>query len=127
MPCYGRLTPPQMAVVRQQSTPVEIMKTTDVQHIEEAKAAFLAARTKEQTKSAFLCMLVLFVIFVLPHFLPAPFGQIVMGVGGAAGFSAYFAMYPQSLRSRSGSMTAAFCLLAFLWLGAAVTTLLSFF
>jgi hypothetical protein len=101
------------------------MKTTEAQKIEEAKAAFLAAQTKRQTEAAFLCMLTLFVIFVLPRFVPAPFGQIIMAVGGAALFSAYFYLFPQTLRSRSGSLTPAFCLLAFVWLCAAVTTLVS--
>ena len=101
------------------------MKTNEAQKNEETKAAFLAAQTKQQTKAAFLCLLALFVVFVVPRFVPAPFGLIVMLVGGAASFSASCYLFPQSLRSRSGSLTPAFCLLAFVWLCAAVTILLS--
>jgi hypothetical protein len=103
------------------------MKTNEAQKNEEAKAAFLAAQSKQQTKAAFLCLLALFVIFVLPRFVPAPFGLIVMGGGAAASFSAYFCLLPQTLRSRSGSLVPAFCLLVFIWLCAAVPILLSLF
>jgi len=103
------------------------MKTNEVQKIEETKAAFLAAQTKQQTKAAFLCLLALFVIFILPRLVPAPIGLIIMGVGGAASFSAYFCLFPQTLRSRSGSLVPAFCLLAFIWLCAVVPILLSLF
>jgi hypothetical protein len=116
--------------VRQQAhhtTKHKPMKTNEAQKIEEAKAAFLAAQTKQQTKAAFLGMLTLFVIFIMPRFVPAPFGQVVMAVGAAASFSAYFYMYPQTLRSRSGSLVPAFCLLALIWLCAAVPILLSLF
>ena len=99
------------------------MKTNDVQRIEEGKAAFLAAQTKQQTRSAMLCLFVLSVTFVLPRFVPAPFGQVVMGVGAAVGFSAFFAMFSESLRSRSGSLRPAFCLLVFVWLCAAIGAL----
>ena len=101
------------------------MKTTDAQKIEEAKAAFLAAHTKRQTKAAFLCLLTLFVVFVLPELVPSPFSGIVMVGGAATSFTAYFLLYPQSLRTRNGSWTLAYCLLAFLWLCAVVVTLLS--
>ena len=96
------------------------MKTNEAQKIEEANAALLAAQTKQQTKATFFGLLVLFVMFVLPRFVPAPFGSVVMGVGGAAAFSAYFYLFRESLRSRSGSLTPAFCLLSFVWFCAAV-------
>jgi hypothetical protein len=102
-----------------------MMNTTEVQRIEEAKASFLAAQTEQQVRAAYLGMLALFVIFVLPRFVPAPFDQIIMVAGAAASFSAYFCLFPQTLRSRRGSLAPAFCLLAFVWLCAAVTILLS--
>jgi len=101
------------------------MKPTDAQRIEESKAAFLAADTKRQTKAAFLCLATVFVIFVVPRFVPAPFGLITMVVGGAMSFSAYFFLYGQSLRTRNGSLTLAHCLLTFVWLCAVVVTLMS--
>jgi hypothetical protein len=103
-----------------------MMKTSEVHNIGETKAAFLDAQRKQAIKSWLLCMLALFVIFVLPNFVPAPFDQIVMGVGSATVFSALVSMFPQSFRSRSGSLTPALCLLTFLWLGVTVTTLFSF-
>ena len=101
------------------------MKPTDAQRIEESKAAFLAAHTKRQTKAAFLCLLTIFVIFVLPRFLPPPFNVIAMAVGGAMSFSAYFFQYRQSLRTRKGSLAVAYCLLTFVWLCAVVVTFMS--
>ena len=101
------------------------MKTTDAQKIEEAKAAFSATHTKQQTKAALLCLLTVLVVFVVPQFVPSPFNTIAGVVGAAASFTAFFSFYPLSLRTRSGSLTPAFCLLAFMWLSAAVVTLLS--
>jgi hypothetical protein len=101
------------------------MKTTDAQKIDEAKAAFLAAHTKQQTKAAFLCLLTLFVVIVLPELVPSPFSVIVMVGGSATLFTAFFLLYPQSLRTRNGSWTPAYCLLAFQWLCAVAVTLLS--
>lgn len=99
------------------------MKTNDVQNVEDPNAAFLAAQAKQQTKSSLLCLFVLSVTFVLPRFVPTPFSQVVMGFGAAVGFSAYLATFPESLRSRSGSLTPAYCLLVFVWLCAATGTL----
>ncbi len=101
------------------------MKTTDAQRIEEAKAAFLASHTKQQTKAALLCLLTVFIVLVLPQFVPSPFSGIAMAVGAAGSFTAYFSLYHQSLRTRNGSLTLAYCLLAFMWLCAVIVTLLS--
>ena len=101
------------------------MKTTNAQKIEEAKVAFLVAHTKQQTKAALSCLLVVFVVLVLPRFVPPPFGGIVMAIGAAASFTACFSLYQQSLRTRNGSQVLAYCLLAFMWLSAVILTLLS--
>lgn len=101
------------------------MKTTDARNIEEAKAAFSAAHTKQQTKAAFLCLLTFIVVLVLPRFVPSPFSGIVMVVGAAVSFTAYFLLYQWSLRTRTGSLALAYCLLAFMWLCAFVVALLS--
>ncbi len=101
------------------------MKTTDTQKIAKVEAVFLAAHTKQKTKAALLCLLSLFVVIVLPELVPSPFGGIVMVGGAATSLTAYFLLYPQSLRTRNGSQMLAYCLLAFLWLCAVVVTLLS--
>lgn len=101
------------------------MKTTDAQKIEETKTAFLTTHTKQQTKAAFLCLLTLFVVFVLPEFVPSPVSGIVMLVGAAASFTAYFSLYQHSLRTRNGSLTLAYYLLGFMWLCAVVLSFLS--
>jgi drug/metabolite transporter (DMT)-like permease len=102
------------------------MKTADAQKIEEAKVAFLAAQTKRQTKAALLCLLTVFAVFVLPRFFSSPISGIVLVVGGAVSFTSYFLIYQQSLRTRTGSLTLAYCLLAYMWLCAAIVALLSF-
>ena len=111
----------------QRVTRHKLMKTNEAQQIEATKSAFLAAQTKLQIQAAFLNLLIWIVVFVLPGFLPAPFDQIVMGVGCAVSFTAYFCLFPQTLRSRSGSLVPAYCLLAFVWLAAAVGILVSLF
>ena len=103
------------------------MNTNDAQRIEETKAAFIAAQTKQHTQAAFLCLFTLFSIFVLPHFVSARFGMVVMAVGVAVSFSTFFYLFHDKLRSRSGSLVPAFCLLAFILLCSAIPILLSFF
>ena len=98
------------------------MKTSEVQKIQEDKAIWLSAHSKQQTNAAFLCLLTWFVIFVLPQFIPAPYSLIVMLVGGAASFHASLYLFPQSYCTRTGSLTPVHCLLAFLWLIAFVGT-----
>lgn len=101
------------------------MKTADAQRIEDARAAFLTSHTKQQTKAAILSLLTVFIVLVLPQFVPSPFTVIAMTVGGAGSFTVYYSLYHQSLRTRNGSMTLAYCLLAFMWLCAVIMTLLS--
>ena len=65
-----------------------------------------------------VCILSLF--FILPHY-----GSVAVMVGCASILSAYVAVLPESFRSRSGSMVAATCLVAAMWLAAAVITALT--
>jgi hypothetical protein len=65
-----------------------------------------------------ICFLSLF--FVLPRY-----GSIAMVVGCASILSAYVAVLPESFRSRSGSMMTACCLVAAMWVAAAVITVLT--
>jgi hypothetical protein len=102
------------------------MNAHEGQTIDETKAAFLAKRAKDQTRAALLCLLTGFLVYVMPRLVPAPFGPIMMAFGGAASFSVFFLMFPQTLRSRSGSLKPALCFLAFVWLCAAISILFQF-
>lgn len=72
------------------------------------------------THPFFSMLAVLFLIFILP-----PYGSAAVTVGGAALLSAYVATMPESFRSRSGSMAPATCLVAALWVAAAIVTALT--
>jgi hypothetical protein len=85
------------------------MKTSEVQTMAPTKMYLLSALT------------LVFVLYVLP-FCSLP----VRSVGGAILFTVFFCFYPDSLRSRSRSLTPAFCLAAFVWFCAAVTVVFSF-
>jgi len=67
---------------------------------------------------AMLCVVCL--LFILPRY-----GSVAVMVGCASILSAYVAVLPESFRSRSGSMMAATCLVAAMWVAAAVTTALT--
>ncbi len=65
-----------------------------------------------------MCFLSLF--FILPRY-----GSVAMIVGCASILSAYVAVLPESFRSRSGSMMTGYCLVAAMWVAAAVITVLT--
>jgi hypothetical protein len=65
-----------------------------------------------------LCVLSLF--FILPRC-----GSVAVMVGCAVILSAYVAVLPEQFRSRSGSMVAATCLVAGMWMAASVITALT--
>ena len=62
-----------------------------------------------------ICVVALFVI--LPRY-----GSMAVMVGCASILSAYVAVLPEHFRSRSGSMMTATCLVAAMWVAAAVIT-----
>ena len=66
-----------------------------------------------------ICVLSLFFI-IWPRY-----GSWAVMVGCASMLSAYVAVFPESFRSRSGSMMAATCLVAAMWVAAAVITALT--
>ncbi len=59
-------------------------------------------------------------IFILPRY-----GATAMMVGSASVLSLYVSALPGSFRSRSGSMTAAVCLIAAMWIAAVVIAALT--
>ena len=64
-------------------------------------------------------------VFIVPEYFPSPFDSIAMGIGAAISFTIFFFLHPESLRSRRGSLIPAICLVAAMWLFAAVTTVIS--
>ena len=68
----------------------------------------------------FMMICVLSLFFILPRY-----GGIAVMVGCASLLSAYVAVSPEHYRSRSGSMMTATCLVAAMWVAAAVVTALT--
>ena len=75
---------------------------------------------KVVTHPYFSMICIIFLYFILPRY-----GSMAVMVGCASIFSAYVAVLPDSFRSRSGSMMAATCLVAAMWVAAAVITALT--
>jgi hypothetical protein len=75
---------------------------------------------KVVTHPCFSLICVVSLFFILPRY-----GSIAVMVGCASILSAYVAGLPELFRGRSGSMMAATCLVAAMWLGAAVITALT--
>jgi hypothetical protein len=100
------------------------LKTTGAQKIEEAKAAFLAASSRRQTRAALLTMLTVVVVVIVPRFVPAPFDVVVMMVGGTILLSANLSLFPDSFRSRGGSLAPALGLVGAMLVAAVVITVL---
>jgi hypothetical protein len=87
----------------------KLMKTSEVQTIASTKTYLLS-----------MLMVIFFYCFIFCGFL-------VKAVVAAILFTATFCFYPDSFRSRSGSLIPAFCLMAFVWLCVAVMIVLTFF
>jgi len=75
---------------------------------------------KVVTHPFFSMICVLCIFFVLPQY-----GGMAVMVGCASVLSVYVAVLPESFRSRSGSMMTAICLVAAMWVAAAVITALT--
>ena len=81
---------------------------------------------RQQTMAGLALLAVAVVIlFILPEYLSSPFDVMVMGFGSATLMTIYLHMYPESLRSRGGSLLTAFCLVAAMWLLAVVVMVVS--
>jgi hypothetical protein len=107
----GRLDhTPKRDVMRQDTPPHnEPMKIGDIQKPD---------ATKQIVLSSFA---MIFLCFILPYCsLP------MRSAGGAALFTVYFWLFPNSLRSLSGSLTPAYCLAAFVWVSAIVVGVMCF-
>jgi hypothetical protein len=85
------------------------MKTSDTQK---------AKTTKQIIFSTFA---MIFFCFILP-FSSLP----VRSAGGAVLFTAFLCLFPDSLRSRRGSLMPACCLASFVWLCAIVVSVMCF-
>ena len=101
------------------------MKTPEERDIEmvralEAGRAWQRENNKQQDKVALLLIPTIVVMFILPEFIPSPFDVMVMGFGSAISLTILVLLKPASFRSRSGSLITAICLVAAMWLFAAV-------
>ena len=95
-----------------------------------ARDAAMATRQqtqyRQQTQAGLVWVVVaVATLFILPEYLTPPFDVMFMGLGAAAMLTVFLYLYPDSLRSRGGSLVPAFCLVAALWLLAVVSTVLS--
>lgn len=75
---------------------------------------------KVVAQPVFAMICILFQYFIFPRY-----GGIAIMVGNASVLSLLVLGLPESFRSRRGSLTPAICLVAAMWLGAAVTTALT--
>ena len=83
---------------------------------------------RQQYKAALMLLITMVacgILLVSPSYLPARYASMVMSIGPAIYMTGYLYLYPNSLRSRSGSLFTAVCLVAFLWLGAVGVTVAS--
>ena len=80
--------------------------------------AVTAKKVVEHPFFSMICVLSLF--FILPRY-----GSTAVMVGFACILSAYVAVLPEHFRSRSGSMMTATCLVAAMWVAAAVIAVLT--
>jgi hypothetical protein len=84
------------------------MKTNETQMLEATKTVIQSA-----------------VVLVFCYSILFSHSATLMGIAGAVGFTISVSLHPHYFRSRRGSLTPAFCLLAFVWLCAAVTIVFS--
>ena len=102
------------------------MKASDAQSIEVTNAARLQRfRAQQESKLGILLVCNVILLFILPEYFPSPFDSIAMGIGAAISFTIFFFLKSESLRSRRGSLIPAICLVAAMWIFAAVTTVIS--
>ncbi len=94
-----------------------------------AMAARQQTLNRQQTQAGrwLLVAVTVVVLFILPQYLAPPYDSVSMGFGAASILTAYFCLYPESLRSRGGSLVPALCLVVALWASAVVTTALLLF
>ena len=86
------------------------MKTSEIQ------------KTDSTRDSLFYALIAIVLCFYSPFCI-----RVMREAGPAVVVTAYLWLFPDSLRSRSGSLVPAISLAALLWLGAAVVFVLSFF
>ena len=81
---------------------------------------------RQQTQAGVVLIVVtVATLFILPQYMPPPYDGMSMSFGSAAILTIFVYLYPESFRSRGGSLVPALGLVAALWLSAAVTTALS--
>lgn len=100
------------------------MNMPEVLSQEEADAA-LEERTRQHYKATLLIAALLVVCYVIAQAAPPVSEYIAMTVGPALGMTLMVSVMRESFRSRSGSMTPAICLIAFMWIMAVVVSVMA--
>lgn len=83
---------------------------------------------RQQYKAALMLMITMVawgILLASPSHLSARYACMVMSISPAIYMTGYLYLYPNSLRSSSGSLFTAVCLVAFLWLSAVGVTVAS--
>ena len=86
------------------------------------------AQNRQQYQAALMVIITMVACGILlasPSYLSARYACMVMSIGPAIYMTVYLYLYPNSLRSSSGSLFTAVCLVAFLWLSAVGVTVAS--
>lgn len=100
------------------------MTTPEAANMQKA-SAILRALNKQHKKTAALMAIPLLAGFACAQFAPPVLGSIAIALAPAAALTIGLALIPTDFRTRTGSLTPAICLVAALWLCAAVGTAFS--
>lgn len=100
------------------------MTTPEVSNMQKANA-ILQQWNRQHYRAALLTAIPVLAGFVLAEYAPPVLGNIGMAVGPAIGLSIGLALIPGDLRSRSGSLIPAICLVAAMWTAAFCVVVLS--
>jgi hypothetical protein len=90
------------------------METSEVQALEKANA-IMRAWTRRHNQAAVLMAAPLVAGFVMMSFFPSAFSDVVLAFTPVISLTTGVFLIPDDFRSRRGSMTSAFCLVAAMW------------
>jgi len=117
--------PPLLSlVVRRRTVQIKkrkAMETSEVQTHKKANA-ILRTWTRRHNQAAVLIAIPLVAGFVMVSFFPSAFSDIVLALAPAISLTTGIVLTPEDFRSRRGSLTSAFCLVAAMWVAAVVVT-----
>lgn len=91
---------------------------------DDAMVARQQTLNRQRTPGLVLLLVTVATLFILPEYLTPPYDVMLMGLGSAAMLTLFLYLYPESFRSRGGSLVPALCLVVAGWLLTAVATAL---